>query len=841
MTPNVGVPDAPPVITPPKLVTFADPTYPPDALAQGVSARVELEIVIGTDGHVADAKVKTAAGSGFDEAALEAGRRLIFEPAKRNGTPVAARIVFPYVFEFQQPEAPPEEEAAPLPAQLTGRVLEAGSDDPVPGVEVIVSGNASSQIYRAVSATDGRFAIEELPAGTYRVGLTKKEWASQEADELLTAGDVTEVVYRLIPAEDTEAFHATARVQPPPREVTRRTITKEELTRIPGTRGDALRSVELLPGVARPPFGSGQLIVRGSAPADSQYLLEGIPVGLLYHFGGLTSFINSRLLESVDFYPGNFSVRYGRHRGGIIEITLADPARDRLHGVADINLIDGSLLVQGPITSKWDFAAAARRSWLDVTLGAALSQSNVSTVAAPVYYDYQLLTTYRPTDNDRLRLMVYGSSDTFKLLFQQPTDQDPTVSGNFRLVTQFHRIQGSWTRKVSDRVDEDLEVAVGALDLEFGVGDAYDFSLKGAESYLRNEWRLRVTDRVRMIIGLDNVLIPARVIYGGPPIGQGEGNPNANTTAANRSRVDSSDSFVLVQPALYLESDLDLAPFRIVLGSRVDYFNDIQQFSFDPRLTAFYSFSDNFRLKAGVGGFTQPPQYQESSPAFGNPHLRPTHTIHVDAGFDATLAPGIKVGVEGFYKHLYDRIIGTQFGEAPTFTNGGKGRVYGMEVSAKVDPRGRFFGYLSFTLSRSQRLDPFQKTYQLFDFDQPHILTVSGVYRLGRGWEAGLTFRLTSGNLTTPVIAALFNKDTGLYSPVYGPVNSLRTPYFHRLDLRVEKQWTFSTWKLAVYLDVQNVYNSTNQEGIQYDFEYHQMTPISGIPILPSLGARGEL
>ena len=136
-----------------------------------------------------------------------------------------------------------------------------------------------------------------------------------------------------------------ARIAPPPREVTRRTIGKEELTRIPGTRGDALRTVELMPGVARPPLGAGLLIVRGSAPDDTQAMFEGLPVQLLYHFGGLTSFINSRMIDSIDFYPGNFSVRYGRRRGGIIEVGAAEIPRDEFHGVADVNLIDASLLV----------------------------------------------------------------------------------------------------------------------------------------------------------------------------------------------------------------------------------------------------------------------------------------------------------------------------------------------------------------------------------------------------------------------------------------------------------------------------------------------------------------
>jgi TonB family protein len=845
LTPPVGAePKAAPVVVAPKLKDFAEPTFPPEALAQGLSGRVEVELVVGVDGHVSDVKIKTPAGYGFDEAALEAAQRLTFEPATRDGIPLAARIVFPYVFEFRQPEPPPpEEEPAPQPARLEGRVLQASGARPLVGAELIVASADHSVTRRAVTDGKGAFALDALPAGTYHVSVSMSEWLTQEMDEALAPGEITTVVYRLQSAPDAEAFHAVARVAPPPREVTRRTIGKEELTRIPGTRGDALRTVELLPGVARPPFGAGQIIVRGSAPADTQLLLDGIPISLLYHFGGLTSFINSRLLESVDFYPGNFSVRYGRRRGGIIEATLADPARDRLHGVADLNLIDGSVLAQGPIAANSEFAVAARRSWVDLVLGSLLSSSDVTTVAAPVYYDYQALATYRPSDHDKLRLILYGSSDNLKLLFQQPSDQDPTITGNLKVATRFYRAHASWSRKISDRVDHDLEIAAGVFDLEFGLGNAFDVSFKGFESYLRSEWRARVSDSVRLIAGLDTVFIPATLHYAGPQAGQQEGNPDNGsgaTAVSNRSRSVADEKLSVVQPAVYLESDLDLAPFHVVLGSRVDYFSEIRKFAFDPRLAVHYSLTENTRLKAGLGMFTQPAQPQESSLALGNPNLRPTHTVHAGVGFDHTVMPGVRFGVEGFYKYLYDRIIGTDEGQAPRFVNGGKGRILGLEVSAKVDPHGRFFGYLSYTLSRSERMDH-NEGYRLFDFDQPHILTLTGVYRLGRGWEAGVTFRMTSGSLTTPVVAAVYNKDTGLYSPVYGPVNSLRARYFHRADLRIEKLWTFTSWKLALYLDVQNVYNRTNSEGVAYDFEYHQTMNISGLPILPNLGLRGEM
>ncbi len=840
-------PAKPPVLVAPKLKEFAPATFPPAALEQGVTGQVtvELELSIAADGTVSDAQVKTPVGNGFDEAALEAGRKLIFEPATRDGQPVPARVVFPYVFEIKEEPKPVEIEAPPKPGRLELTVRGDDGKQPLAGVEVLLTAADPEQKLTRRATTDaaGHAAWGELGAGQYHVHLSKIEWLVQDADETIAAGEATEVVYRLQPVPDAEAFHAVARIAPPPREVTRRTIGREELTRIPGTRGDALRAIEILPGVGRPPMGAGVIIVRGSAPADTQVLLNGIPVQLLYHFGGLTSFINSSLLESVDFYPGNFSVRYGRRRGGIIEATVADPPRDQLHGIIDLNLIDGSVLAEGPITSNLEFAVAARRSWVDLVINQVLSGSDVQSVAAPVYYDYQAITTWRPGDRDKLRLMVYGSSDSMRLLFSQPSDTDAAVSGNLKLATQFQRAHVSWSRKVSDRVDHDLEVAAGHFNAAFGLGSAFDFSLQGTDMYLRSEWRARMSDHLRVIAGLDGVLLPGEVSYAGPPIQQQEGNPDnsaAGTAVSNRSHIASSDKFTVLQPAAYLETDLEFHPVRVELGTRVDYYSDVDQFSIDPRASAHYSIDDQTRIKGGFGMFSQPPQYQESSAVFGNPHLGPTHTTHTGLGVERDLGENIHLGVEGFYKYLYDRIIGTQFGTAPKFMNGGRGRIYGLEVSAKVNPTGRFFGYLSYTLSRSEREDH-HEGYKLFDFDQPHILTLSGVYRLGRGWEVGTTFRLVSGNPSTPVIGAVYNADTALYSPVYGPLNSIRSTLFSRLDVRLAKTWRLDPGKISVYVDVQNIYNRTNAEGIVYDFDYRMSMPISGLPIFPNLGVRGEL
>jgi hypothetical protein len=94
----------------------------------------------------------------------------------------------------------------------------------------------------------------------------------------------------------------------------------------------------------------------------------------------------------------------------------------------------------------------------------------------------------------------------------------------------------------------------------------------------------------------------------------------------------------------------------------------------------------------------------------------------------------------------------------------------------------------------------------------------------------------------TPIEEGVYNANTGTYAPISGATNSERADVFHRLDFRVEKKWDFSEWfKLALYLDIQNLYNSTNSEGTFYDYRYRESANIPGLPFLPSLGLRGEI
>jgi len=246
-------------------------------------------------------------------------------------------------------------------------------------------------------------------------------------------------------------------------------------------------------------------------------------------------------------------------------------------------------------------------------------------------------------------------------------------------------------------------------------------------------------------------------------------------------------------------------------------------------------------VKTGVGLFYEPPQPVEVVPVYGSPGLRSNRAVHYSLGLEQELSEQVDVSVEGFYKDLSDLVVRTPASDGTLgYKNVGDGKVIGAETLVRWKPGGRFFGWLAYTLSRSTRHNGPDAPERLFQYDQTHILTVLGSYNLGRGWQLGGRFRYVSGNPYTPCLGGVLQAGAGVYSCRSGPLLSQRMPAFNQLDVRVDKTWQFASWKLTTYLDVQNAYNRANPEAALYNFNYTQVRYQSGLPIIPSLGVRGE-
>jgi hypothetical protein len=643
-------------------------------------------------------------------------------------------------------------------------------------------------------------------------------------------------------ADDDELeFEGTAEVEAPPREVTKRSVDSQVVQQMPGTRGDALRAIEIMPGVARTSIGQGDPILRGAAAGESQVYLDGIPVPFMFHFGGLTSFMSSRLVEKLDVYPGNFSARYGRVVGGVIDITARDPQTDRFHAVLDLNLIDSSAFVETPITKDLSVAAAIRRSNIDFVFKNFVPDNTYSVVAAPTYFDYQALVSYRINSATRLRLLGYGSRDALSLFFADANDDDPGLAGSLRGKVQFNRVGLELSHHGTSGVTAFANVTGGRISLLQHIGES-EQQFNATELYGRSEASFELHRTLRLTAGADFFGWFLDGKYHGPQPGSAEGDPtNNDPLAGQRSITVQRNGYAVAQPAAYLELGFrPVQPLLISPGVRVDYYGEIKDTSVDPRVAVRYELTATTALKGGVGYYSQPPESWQSLPGIGNPALTHFRALQTSGGVEQRLGEHGKLTLEGFYKRVDDIVIGTENREAPLLVNQGQGRIYGGELSGEAHWSNKGFAYLAYTLSRSERRREGGQ-FRLFDQDQTHVLSLAASQGLGRGWSVGMRFRLVSGNPTTPIAGATYDVRTGVYLPIYGATNSQRDPLFNQLDARVEKEWKLGPVKLATYLDVQNVYAAKNPEGYRYSFDYSKREAVSGLSLFPNLGLRGEL
>src|SRR5690606_17595410 len=118
-------------------------------------------------------------------------------------------------------------------------------------------------------------------------------------------------------------------------------------------------------------------------------------VPLIYHFLGGPAIVNTEMVESIDFYPGNFSTYYGRSTAGVIDLRTRSPRNDRFHGMIEVDLLDSSVVLEGPVSENFSIAVSARRSYFDLFLPYVLPKDGPDVLVAPRYYDYQAWITYR--------------------------------------------------------------------------------------------------------------------------------------------------------------------------------------------------------------------------------------------------------------------------------------------------------------------------------------------------------------------------------------------------------------------------------------------------------------
>lgn len=822
---------------PPQLLHFVPAQAPPELAARG-TVDVILTIDLDDTGKVQKVTVARSGGDAFDAAALAAAQQFIFSPGEAGGQKVPVRITYDYRFVAPPPPPPPPTTSVTVP--LEGRVLRAGDRQPLANVRLFADDGAVA----TTTDAEGRFSLA-LPPGPHELHLRGPEIVSGDFAVNLTRGKKLTTTWYVT---GRARYTSTVRGQKPVVETVEQTLSGDELRHIPGTQGDTLKAVQNLPGVARAPFGGGQLIVWGSAPQDTRTYVDGVYIPTLYHFGGLRSTVNSELVSALSFSPGGYGVEHGRGLGGVVEIGTREPRTNGYHGFLQLDLIDGSLMIEGPITKNLSFAVAARRSWIDAFLP--IFTTNDFQLS-PVYYDYQAKLHWRASPQDDVDLFIFGSDDVIKLVAKG--DSDPTLAATFNSHTYYHRLLARWLHRFAGRGTLTVTPSVG-YDVPFAFSGAFgntrvEVSAGTLEYSLRSVFRQPLGRRLRLDLGLDFEGNRWYLSVNGPASGmprEGDRGGFGGGFAYDRETLDSLTVAPFVALNFSPVRGLTISPqLRLELYDFRGYQRSPNAFDHfyvlpEPRLSARYQINKWVAVKAAAGAYHQPPDPSAFLRAFGNPALLPQSGWHYVAGVEVEPTPTLHLEAQAFYKDLQNLVVSGGRAGDPNLVNLGQGRVWGGEFLLRQQLWRGLYGWVAYTVSRAERKDHPDDPWRLFRYDQTHILTLIASYQFGRGYRVGLRFRYVTGNLYTPIVGSYYDVNSDQYIARQGPLYSARLGSFNQLDVRFDKKWTFNRWALAIYLDIQNVYNASNPEGYAYSFDKTKRATVSGLPFLPVFGIRGD-
>jgi hypothetical protein len=727
-----------------------------------------------------------------------------------------------------------------------GRIMDNSTNEPLVGANVIVVGTN----YGAATSFDGEYLITGLPPNTYQIKVSIIGYNSLiKTDISVMPGRPAQVDFELTTAAiELEGVVVQSGYFDRNQIEVNSTIgfSNEEIRRSAGGFEDVVRAVSILPGVAQADPGRNDLIVRGGAPSENLYLIDGIPVQNINHFGtqgatgGPLSYVNLDFVSNTTFSTGGFSVINGDKISSVLSIDLREGRKDKIGGKGTISATQFGLDLEGPVSDNSTFILSARRSYLDFIFKAA----DFSFV--PEYYDGFAKYDWKLDNRNSISFLLIAAFDNVKY-FNSTEDQR---YDNSRILgsDQTQYATGLSYRHLFNKGFLNITLNRNYVDFNTQQKDSLlnpIFTNKSLEkeNTLKADLTYKISNVTELNVGASgqlinfdtDIFVPEFISTFGDSIPTTSINANNNY---NKFSAYTNFNFLL------------LDRLNVNLGIRADYFNPLKTKTyFSPRFSASYQLTDLTSIIFSTGIYHQAPSYIWLVGNETNLELKDIRVNQYVVGVDQYFSADALFRVEGFLKDYFDYPTSLRrtylitantgagfagsdenfasFGLDP-LNSDGTGLARGFEVSLqKKLSETPYYGILSLTYSEAN-FTALDKVERIGSYDQTWIFNISGGYKINEEWEVATKFRYSTGKPYTP-----YNSD-GTQS--VEQINSIRFPINHSLDVRVDKRWFFSGWTLITYVDIQNIYNRKNITGIRWDPRSQAPEFNETIGILPSVG-----
>lgn len=728
--------------------------------------------------------------------------------------------------------------------KILGTVKDQNTQEAITGATITLKGEKT---YYQTTDENGRFSVA-LQVGTYAISisfigyetLNQYNLVVGSGNDLILNFEMSEARTALaelvVKKDNSRSARATDMVTP----LSTQRLSTEEIKANPGGNFDVSRVIQALPGVAGGfTANRNDIIVRGGAPNENVYYLDGIEIPVLNHFqtqgasGGATGILNVSFIEDVQLSSSAFDARYDNALASTFTIKQRNGNPEKLAGNIRLSGSEFAGTLEGPLSEKTTFIVSARKSYLQFLF------QLLDIPIRPAFWDFQYKINHQINKKTSLNFIGLGAIDKFRLA--TPKDSSPENEyimrsnpaidqWNYTLGVSLKRLinNGYYTVALSrnmfwngaDRFEDNIETEANRT-LKLRSFEAEN-KLRVDVNKFRDGWKWSygaMGQWVKYDIDLLNRISNGRTDSSGNII-----QPPITVDFRNNTGFFKYGAFGQVSRFFLNQKLLVSAGLRTDMNSfTTTGSNPLKTLS--PRLSMSYSVSPVLDFTASVGKYYKIPSYtilgyKDQTGVSVNRDMRYTGSLHYTAGLQFIPKDALRFTVEGFYKDYSNYPVSTRTGislanQGADFTavgnepvtSSGTGRVYGAEVFMQQKLIKKLFYVLSGTLFKSE-FTGLDGVMRRSSWDYGFIAASTVGYKPGKNWEFGVKYRIAGGQPYTPFNMEVSQRDyltTGTGTPDYARVNQETLPFFNQLDLRVDKKFYFRKTALGLFLDIQNL------------------------------------
>ncbi len=599
-------------------------------------------------------------------------------------------------------------------------------------------------------------------------------------------------------------------------------LNTNEIKSIPVLFGenDVLKTIQLLPGIKPAGEGSSGFNVRGGSSDQNLILLDEATVFNASHLMGFFSVFNSDAIKDITVYKGNEPAEYGGRLSSVLDIKMNDGNDQKTRVSGGIGLISSRVNVEGPIVKdKGSFMVTARRTYADLFLK--LSSDTTRNQTRLYFYDLNAKASYRLNSNNRIYLSGYFGKDLISLKNIFGINWG-NISGTLR-----------WNHLFSDKLFSNTSLIFSNYDYKIYINNGNKLNIiSRIQDYgIKEDLQYYLQERSTLKFGFNSTY--HKII---PGVITSDNNINLKNLT---NKFDWENSLYFSHQYHFNEK------IGMEYGARLSLFSALGPGNFytydangnvssvatyasgqfiktytnlEPRLTMDYLISKESSVKASLSRNVQNLHLLSNSTS-GNPtdlwipssnNVKPELSDQVSLGYYRNFKDNMyEFSVETYYKKLENQIDYKNGAELIFNENVesqilfGQGRAYGLELFLKKK-QGKFNGWLSYTLSRTERKFDGINNGSFFPAkqDRTHDISLVGIYELSKRWTISATWVYYTGNAVTfPVGKYTIEGKTMFY---YTDRNANRMPAYHRLDfgatwikkksIKFESSWNFSVY-----------------------------------------------